>query len=47
MTLSAGKLAETLRELATLTEDPDLVPGIHTVAHDHPQLQFLGPNPLF
>jgi hypothetical protein len=29
------KIAQELRALAALAEDPDLVPSIYTVAHNH------------
>lgn len=31
----AGEMAQALRTLVALTEDPDLVPSTHMVAHRH------------
>lgn len=32
--LEAGEMAQLLRALAILAEDPDIVPGTHVVAHN-------------
>lgn len=38
----AGELGQLLQILAALAEDPSSIPGIHMVAHNHPQLQLQG-----
>jgi hypothetical protein len=38
----AGEMAQWLRVLVDLSEDPGLIPSSHTTAHNHLQLQFQG-----
>lgn len=37
-----GEMAQWLRVVALLAEDPGPISSIHTVAHNHPSLQFQG-----